>query len=146
MPNSKDPYFFLSTLNSWRKRILLTLLKNQIANYLRNKLPCHAIHRKMVELSPTTQYFLTANNTFLGIRGPSSWSTIFVFHLIVVAILFTWVRTSTLSRNMTAPSGRRILSISSRMSSALHLHWHMAQLATLSRSNLKHVLVRCSVL
>ena len=69
-----------------------------------------------------TQYRLTANNIFSVTRGPSSWSMIFVFHLIPPTIFLTLTSTSAWSRIMTAPSGRKIRSISRRMSSALHLH------------------------
>ncbi|KAJ6351179.1 hypothetical protein OIU78_007166, partial [Salix suchowensis] len=67
-----------------------------------------------------TQYCLTATNIFSGTRGPSSWSTILVSHLIPPTIFLTLTRTSTSSRNITAPSGRRIRSISRRMSSMSH--------------------------
>lgn len=89
--------------------------------------PCEApqgfvsgIHYADVEFP--TQYCLTATNIFSGTRGPSSWSTILVSHLIPPTIFLTLINTSTSSRNMTAPSGRKILSISRRMSSQSHLH------------------------
>lgn len=76
-----------------------------------------------VEFPPVTQYCLTANKTFSGTRGPSSWSTIFESHLIPPMIFLIFTTVSTSSRKITAPSGLRILSISRRMSSALHLRF-----------------------
>jgi len=75
-----------------------------------------------VDVAFATQYCLTAISIFSGTRGPSSWSTILVSHLIPSINFFTLTKTSTSSRNITAPSGRKIRSISRRMSSSLHLH------------------------
>lgn len=74
------------------------------------------------DVTLATQYCLTATSIFSGTRGPSSWSTILVSHLIPSTNFFTLIKTSTSSRNITAPSGRKIRSISRRMSSSLHLH------------------------
>lgn len=84
---------------------------------------CSARFEGVELFSPATQYFLTANNTFSGTRGPSSWSTIFVFHLIPLTILLTLISTTSWSRKITVPSGRKIRSISRRMSTGSHLHW-----------------------
>ena len=70
---------------------------------------------------PATQYCLTATMIFSGTRGPSSWSINLTSHLIPEAIFLTLFMTSTSSRKMIDPSGRKIRSISRRMSSSSHL-------------------------
>lgn len=82
-----------------------------------------ASHCEDVELvSPRVQYCLTATSIFSGTRGPSSWSINLRFHLMPPIIFLTLISTSTLSLRMTAPSGRKIRSISKRMSSNSHLY------------------------
>ena len=72
-------------------------------------------------LSSRVQYVFTTRRSFSRTSGPSSWSTIWLFHLIPSVMLFIFTNRSTSSLMMTVPSGLRILSISSRMFSASHL-------------------------
>lgn len=74
-----------------------------------------------VDVPLATQYCLTAISIFSGTKGPSSWSIIFVSHRMPLAILLTLFKASTSSRKMTVPSGRKIRSISKRISSNSHL-------------------------
>lgn len=71
--------------------------------------------------SGAVQYSLVARSIFSLSWGPFSWSTILVLYCIPSMMPFTFTSTSTSSLNMMLPSGLRILSISSRMSTNLHL-------------------------
>lgn len=82
---------------------------------------CHGCLYQLFSSSLPTQYSFTEIKIFSGTWGPSSWSSNLDFHRIPATVLLTLFSTSTLSRSMTAPSGRKIRSISRRISSTSHL-------------------------
>lgn len=64
---------------------------------------------------------LSTMRSFSGSKGPISLCTMRLLQFNLSASLFTFTTTSTWSRIITAPSGRRIRSISSKISIMSHL-------------------------